>query len=130
MPLWRRRPASFYVDLRLREVFTAPTRYHLENRFLPELYTDGWGDYYGVFVWHNQKVQPSDAERRALVVQMFLSIVPTLLLVGGWLALLWQSFVGGGLRRTPDGSSPRCCRWRGSQGCSISRSATRPLTAT
>ena len=102
VPLWRRRPASFYVDLRLREVFTAPTRYHLENRFLPELYTDGWGDYYGVFVWHNQKVQPSDAERRALVVQMFLAIVPTVLLVGGWLALLWQSFVRGGLRRTPE----------------------------
>jgi hypothetical protein len=100
-PLWERRPASFYVDLRLREVFSAPLRFHLENRFLPELYADGWGDYYGVFAWHNQK-GATDGERRSLVVQMFLAIVPTLLLVGGWLALLWQALARGGLRRTPE----------------------------
>ncbi len=36
-PLWKRRPASFYLDLRLRELFSSPTRGHLENRFVPEL---------------------------------------------------------------------------------------------
>ncbi len=102
VPLWKRRPASFYVDLRLREVFSSPTRGHLENRFVPELYADGWGDYYGVFVWHNSDLRPSQAERRTLAVQMILAVVPTLLLLGGWLALLWRTLGRRRLRETPE----------------------------
>ena len=69
---------------------------------MPELYADGWGDYYGVFVWHNRDLRPSQGERRTLAVQMLLAIVPTLLLVGGWLALLWQAFGRGRLREAPE----------------------------
>ena len=101
-PLWKRRPAAFYVDLRLRDIFGSPTRGHLENRFLPELYADGWGDYYGVFVWHNGDLRPGRGEHRSLVAQMWLAVVPTLLLIGGWLALLWQALARGGLRRAPE----------------------------
>lgn len=87
-PLWKRRPASFYLEPRLREVFGSPTTPHLDNRFFPQLYADGWGDYYGAFLWNNGNEQPTTGESRTLVSQMFLAIVPTLLLVGGWLTLL------------------------------------------
>ncbi len=94
-PLLKRRPASFYVDPRLREIFSSPRTPHLDNHFFPQLYADGWGDYYGVFVWNNGSAEPSPGENRTLVVQMLLAILPTLLLVVGWLALL-----AGALRRT------------------------------
>lgn len=102
VPLWKRRPVSFYVDPRLHELFSSPTKPHLENRFVPELYADGWGDYYGVFVWNNGDLRPSQGERRTLVAQMFLAVVPTLLFVGGWLALLWRSLRRKWLRVAPE----------------------------
>ena len=102
VPLLKRRPVSFYVDPRLHELFSSPTKPHLENRFVPELYADGWGDYYGVFVWNNGDLRPSQGERRTLVAQMFLAVVPTLLLVGGWLALLWRSLRRKWLRVAPE----------------------------
>ena len=69
---------------------------------MPELYADGWGDYYGVFVWNNGDLRPSQGERRTLVAQMFLAVVPTLLFVGGWLALLWRSLRRTWLRVAPE----------------------------
>jgi hypothetical protein len=66
------------------------------------MYADGWGDYYGVFVWNATNRGPSPGERRSLVAQMWLAIVPTLLLVGGWVALAWQLLVRGGLRAAPE----------------------------
>jgi len=102
VPLWKRRPVSFYVDPQLRELFRSPAKPHLENRFFPELYADGWGDYYGAFVWNNGDQHPSEGERRTLVVQMFLAIVPTLLLAGGWVTLLWRSLTRKRLRGAPE----------------------------
>ena len=91
VPLLQRRPAAFYVDPELRAVFGTPFKTSLNNRFVPQLYTDGWGDYYGVFVWNNGDLQPGASAKRELRVQMWLAIVPTLLLVGGWLVLLARS---------------------------------------
>jgi hypothetical protein len=101
-PLLSRRPAAFYVDPELYALFRTPFTRHLNNRFLPQLYADGWGDYYGVFVWNNNTPRPAAAERRALVAQMFLMIVPTLLLVGGWLVLLGRSLSRERLRASPE----------------------------
>jgi len=101
-PLWERRPATFYVDVPLVQLFTSPTRPHLDNRFLADVYADGWGDYYGIFVWRSEHGSPSTAERRSLVAQMWLAIVPTLLLAGGLVALIWQLFARGGLRASPE----------------------------
>ena len=102
VPLWKRRSATFYVDPRLRELLGSPTKPHLENRFFPELYADGWGDYYGVFVWNNGDLQPGRGEHRTLVTQMFLAIVPTLLLAGGWLVLLQRSLTRRRLAAAPE----------------------------
>ena len=86
VPLLQRRPLAFYANPELRSVFGTPFKKSLDNRFVPQLYTDGWGDYYGVFVWNNGDLQPGASAKRDLRVQMWLAIVPTLLLVGGWLA--------------------------------------------
>jgi hypothetical protein len=101
-PLLQRRSAAFYVNPELRAVFGTPYKTSLNNRFVPQLYTDGWADYYGVFVWNNGDLQPGASARRELRVQMWLAIVPTLLLVGGWLALLARSLSRGRLRSSPE----------------------------
>lgn len=102
VPLWERQPVSFYIDPRLPELFRSPAAPHLTNRFVPQLYADGWGDYFGVFVWNNGAPSPSQGERRTLVAQMFLAVVPTLLLVGGWLVLVRQSLTRKRLRVAPE----------------------------
>ena len=101
-PLWQRRPASFYLDPGLPEVITSPVKPHFPNRFWPQLYAEGWGDYYGNFVWNNGRPAPDDGERRTLVVQMALAAVPTLLIAAGWLALLWRSLRPAAFRRAPE----------------------------
>ena len=102
VPLWERRPASFYLEPRLAEILRSPYKPHLDNRFLPQLYADGWGDYYGVFVWNVGNPEPTAAERRTLVAQMLVSVVPALLLIGGWLVLLVGSLRRARLRATPE----------------------------
>jgi hypothetical protein len=88
-PFFRRRPASFYLDPGLPGLFSTPYRPHLKNRVWPETYADVWGDWYGVFAWSDQSsTRPSAAQRAWLIVQDAVGIVPTLLALGGWLALL------------------------------------------
>jgi len=77
--IWSRRPARFYVGLGLPDVFTKPIRPHFVNEAVPTTYSDVWGDYFGV--WRGNR------ER-----QSFLGLLPTLLAVGGWFALLAASF--------------------------------------
>ncbi len=101
-PLWERRPVSFYLDPRPAALFGSPTAPHLNNLFVPTLYAEAWGDYYGNFVWRKGNGRPSAGERRTLSAQMFLAFVPTLLMVGGWLTLLLRSLVGGRLRSHPE----------------------------
>jgi hypothetical protein len=88
-PLWERRPARFYVDPGLPDLFSKPYRPHFVNLALPETYSDIWGDWYGVFHWSNAaQAKPSPARNAWLVFQNVLGIVPTLLAVLGWLVLL------------------------------------------
>jgi hypothetical protein len=88
-PLWDRRPASFYVDPGLGDLFTQPYRPHLVNLAVPETYADIWGDWYGVFHWsYATRARPSPFRNGWLVFQNVLGIVPTLLAVVGWLVLL------------------------------------------
>ena len=101
-PLWKRRPVSFYLDPGLPDVLTSPTAPSFRNRFGPQLYADSWGDYYGVLVWNNGQLAPDRGERRTLVVQMVLALVPTMLVAAGWIALLLRSLRPAARRRAPE----------------------------
>jgi 4-amino-4-deoxy-L-arabinose transferase-like glycosyltransferase len=87
-PLWERRPASFYLDPGLPDVFAQPYRPHLVNLVWPQMYSDLWGDWYGVFGWSSKDERPSPARNGWLVVQNVLGLLPTGLAIGGWVALL------------------------------------------
>ncbi len=76
--IWDRRPARFYLGFGLPKVFTDPIRPHFRNEAIPTTYSEVWGDYFGV--WRGSR------ERQA-----FLGLLPTLLAVVGWIALLVRS---------------------------------------
>lgn len=90
-PFFQRRPASFYVDLGLPQVFSAPYRPHFVNRAPPQTYADLWGDWYGVYGWNARAGRPGTAARVRLGAQDVLGLVPTALALGGWLVLLARS---------------------------------------
>ncbi|MFY9579942.1 MAG: hypothetical protein WAQ33_11500 [Gaiellaceae bacterium] len=74
-PFYDRRPARFYVGLGLPDVFTHPVRPHFINEAIPTTYSEVWGDYFGVWKGNRER-------------QSFLGLLPTLLAVAGWIALL------------------------------------------
>jgi 4-amino-4-deoxy-L-arabinose transferase-like glycosyltransferase len=84
-PLWERRPAAFYVDPGLPDVFGSPWRPHFLNRAIPTTYSELWGDYFGVWAWDG-KGEP--AAKGQLRLQSWVGLLPTLLAVGGLVALL------------------------------------------
>jgi hypothetical protein len=94
-PVWQRRPLSFYTGLGLPEVFTHPTRPNYTNDFLPTVYSDLWGDYWGNFRW-GAPTPPTPAVARQLSLQSEIGLVPTVLALVGWLLLLVGSFRRGG----------------------------------
>jgi hypothetical protein len=94
-PLWQRRPASFYLDPGLPDLFTRPYRPHMNNLAWPETYADVWGDWYGVFAWSStHDPVPPPARRWWLVAQQVIGILPTALALLGWLVLLGRSVAG------------------------------------
>jgi hypothetical protein len=91
--VWRRRPASFYTALGLPKSITDPVRPHFTNDFVPTVYSDIWGDYFGYFAWTTTQggtppVPLSPLGRRELQAQNVLGVVPTLLAIGGVFGLL------------------------------------------
>ena len=102
VPVWRRRPVSFYVGLGLPQSISNPARPQFTNRFIPTLYSEIWGDYFGYFAWtttaSGTTPVPLDSERqKELEAQNVLGLVPTILAIGGVLALLRRA-----LRPRPD----------------------------
>jgi len=89
-PLWDRQPAAFFVAPGIPQIVTAPYVPHFANRFWPELYAGVWGDWLGVWTWNHGPATPvpSAAERHRLQVQSVVGILPTLLAIVGWIALL------------------------------------------
>jgi 4-amino-4-deoxy-L-arabinose transferase-like glycosyltransferase len=90
---WREdgRPASFYVDLPLGEVFSTPYAPHFSNRLAAVVYTDWWGDY-----WRSWEVparlhaSPAELPReyeRPRVVQSVAGLLPTIAVLAGFAVL-------------------------------------------
>ena len=89
-PLALAQPLSYYTSGGLPESFTKPNRGQLPPRFLPVLYTETWGDYFGIWSWGTGTTRPemSTSVNRRLAIQSFAGALPTFLALVGWLALL------------------------------------------
>ena len=85
--IWNRRPLDFYVGTGLPAVLSAPYRLHFANQAVPTTYSELWGDYFGHWAW-NGRYAINAGTRRELRLQALVGVLPTLLAVGGWLALL------------------------------------------
>jgi hypothetical protein len=88
VPLWDRWPAAFYLSPGFPDVITHPHRQELPPRFLPLVYAETWGDYFGIWSWGAPRPEMSDSVNRRLVLQSVAGAPLTLLAVSGWLALL------------------------------------------
>ena len=89
-PLALAQPLSYYTTGGLPGSFTEPHRGALPPRFFPVLYTETWGDYFGIWSWGAGTPRPemSSAINRRLALQSFAGALPTFLALVGWLALL------------------------------------------
>lgn len=87
-PVWSRRPVGFFVGAGLPDVVTRPYRPSFSQQFLPIVYAETWGDYFGVWRWLPAGDPPSGGVRRELVTMSLVGLPFTLLAVAGWLALL------------------------------------------
>lgn len=74
-------PGYFYFDLGLKKLFSSPLRDAFPNRFLPIMYSEIWGDYWGYFLADMYNL--SRAPLSLLVRMNVFGIFPTLLLLGG-----------------------------------------------
>jgi len=89
------RPASFYVGLSIRDVFSQPYAPHYRNQLLPVVYTDWWGDYWRYFrvpiEMINEPARLPNPYNRQLVEQSYVGILPSALAVFGLFALGWTA---------------------------------------
>ena len=84
----KNQPLSFYLPIgnEASMVFTKPIRPYFQNQFLPILYSDLWGDYWGYFTFTSRNLEIG---RNQLVIGDYLarvnivSLIPTLLLFSG-----------------------------------------------
>ena len=88
LPLSQRWPGAFYVSPGLPEVITKPHRGALPPRFLPILYADTWGDYFGIWSWSPPRPELTSSVNRRLVVQSVVGLPLTAFALAGWFALL------------------------------------------
>jgi hypothetical protein len=85
---FKNQPLSFYLPIgnEASMVFTKPIRPYFQNQFLPILYSDLWGDYWGYFTFTSRNLEIG---RNQLVIGDYLarvnivSLIPTLLLFSG-----------------------------------------------
>ena len=80
-------PAAFYVDSGLPNVITHPQRAGVEPQFFPLLYTETWGDYFGIWSWNPPRPDLSPQIDRRLALQSVVGLPLTALALAGWLAL-------------------------------------------
>jgi 4-amino-4-deoxy-L-arabinose transferase-like glycosyltransferase len=85
-------PAAFYVSSGLPDVITEPHRASLPPRFVPLLYADAWGDYFGIWSWGPPRPELTPEVNRRLVVQSIVGLPLTAVGLAGWLALLALGF--------------------------------------
>ena len=83
-----RRPLEFYVDARYPAIVFHPWQGQFNDRFIPVLYAETWGDYFGIWAWGPGRSDRTDAIDARLVRQSALGLLPTALALVGLVALL------------------------------------------
>jgi hypothetical protein len=86
-------PAEFYLSPGLPSVISEPQRVGLPPRFLPMLYADTWGDYFGNWSWNPPRPELTPDVNRRLVVQSVVGLPLTFVAGAGWLALIGLAVV-------------------------------------
>jgi hypothetical protein len=89
--LLARRPLGFYVDARFPDLVSRPWSGSFNDRFAPVLYSETWGDYFGIWSWGPGRGDRTDAIDAALIRQNVLGLLPTALSLAGLVALLGLS---------------------------------------
>jgi hypothetical protein len=87
-----------YFRFSTDDLLNRPVRPFYINEAFPVMYTEIWGDWFGYWAWSGYSAGPSPEALAVLKQQTRLGILPTLLAIGGWLAL-W----GVAARRRVDG---------------------------
>jgi hypothetical protein len=80
-------PLRFYVSFGWPDLLTHPTRFGLPPRFLPLLYSDTWGDYFGIWSWGATKGDLDGSANDRLLLQSLAGVAPSVVAVGGWVAV-------------------------------------------
>jgi hypothetical protein len=80
-------PRLFYVSPELPDVITKPHRRAMTPRFFPLLYTDTWGDYWGIWSWGPPRPELTPKVNRRLTVQSLAGLPLTAFAFAGWLAV-------------------------------------------
>ena len=93
IPLSDRWPGAFYISPGLPDVISEPHRGALPPRFLPILYTDTWGDYFGIWSWNPPRPELTPTVNRRLVVQSIVGLPLTAVALAGWFALVGLALV-------------------------------------
>ena len=79
-------PAAFYVDPGLPDVITHPQRAELGVGLVPILYTETWGDFFGIWSWGTARPELTSAVDRRLALQSIVGLPLTALALAGWFA--------------------------------------------
>jgi len=80
-------PVSFYVSSGLPDVITDPHRGARGPAYLPILYADTWGDYFGIWSWSPPRPELTSSVNRRLAIQSVVGLPLTAFALAGWLAL-------------------------------------------
>jgi hypothetical protein len=80
-------PAGFFLSPGLPDVITHPQRAELGVAVAPILYTDTWGDYFGIWSWGAARQELTDAVDRRLALQSIVGLPLTAVALAGWFAL-------------------------------------------
>ena len=86
-PLVDRWPGSFYISAGLPDVITNPHREALSPRFFPLVYTETWGDYFGIWAWGPGRPDLTESVNDRLMLQSVVGAPLTAVGFAGWFAL-------------------------------------------
>lgn len=79
-------PAAFFVNPGLPDVITHPQRVELGAGVVPILYTDTWGDFFGIWSWNPPRPELTPSVNRRLALQSIVGLPLTALALAGWFA--------------------------------------------